>query len=249
MTATAPCPRCGAANPPEAGACPVRLSVLGDQAGVQPERASGIVGDPPLPIADRALALPGLAAASPARDVRSRLRRPLAAAGASLLISALGALAIYEVHRTMPPLPPGFERIARPQGLPSPLGGDEARWRHLQRPAPGSGMAVAEPPAPAGVPPVGATPLGGDVTAATGASQPSSPAQPRPATPASPERGEIRPPEAQAGERLASLQRAQCGDQALLARIVCNERVRLRFCRGRWNAHPDCEVSIPEALN
>ncbi|KAA0222228.1 hypothetical protein EDM76_13600 [bacterium] len=44
------------------------------------------------------------------------------------------------------------------------------------------------------------------------------------------------------GDRLAAVQQAQCGSEALLARFVCNERVRLRFCRNRWNAHPDCEV-------
>ena len=53
-------------------------------------------------------------------------------------------------------------------------------------------------------------------------------------------------PVARSDERLAAIQQSLCGDQTLLARIVCSERVRLRYCRDRWNEHPDCETSAPK---
>lgn len=48
-----------------------------------------------------------------------------------------------------------------------------------------------------------------------------------------------------AAARLADAQ-AACSDEALVSRLICNERVRLRFCRERWNAHPDCLVETPK---
>jgi hypothetical protein len=45
--------------------------------------------------------------------------------------------------------------------------------------------------------------------------------------------------------RLAEAQQAGCADEGLISRLICNERVRLRFCRDRWNAHPDCMVEAP----
>ncbi len=41
-------------------------------------------------------------------------------------------------------------------------------------------------------------------------------------------------------DRLADRQLAECGASGSLGRSICNERVRLRFCRDRWNKHPDC---------
>ncbi|GAA4416738.1 hypothetical protein [Quisquiliibacterium transsilvanicum] len=45
--------------------------------------------------------------------------------------------------------------------------------------------------------------------------------------------------------RLAETQQAGCSDEGAISRLICNERVRLRFCRERWNAHPDCMVESP----
>lgn len=38
----------------------------------------------------------------------------------------------------------------------------------------------------------------------------------------------------------------QCGSQGFFGRLVCEERVRLSFCEGRWNSHPDCIVDDSE---
>ncbi len=43
-------------------------------------------------------------------------------------------------------------------------------------------------------------------------------------------------------QRLAGEQQAQCAGSEFISRFICNERVRLRFCRDRWNEHPDCKV-------
>lgn len=43
-------------------------------------------------------------------------------------------------------------------------------------------------------------------------------------------------------DRLAARQLAECGASGSLGRTICNERVRLRFCRERWNKHPDCRL-------
>lgn len=40
--------------------------------------------------------------------------------------------------------------------------------------------------------------------------------------------------------RLEQAQNEECGGAGVFSRMVCNERVRLRYCRGRWNEHPDC---------
>jgi hypothetical protein len=48
-------------------------------------------------------------------------------------------------------------------------------------------------------------------------------------------------------QRLKALQQAQCADAEFLGRFVCNERVRLRFCRDRWNEHEDCRVDQASA--
>ncbi len=42
--------------------------------------------------------------------------------------------------------------------------------------------------------------------------------------------------------RLRAAQDGQCADSNFFSRLVCDERVRLRFCRDRWNEHPDCTV-------
>jgi len=43
-------------------------------------------------------------------------------------------------------------------------------------------------------------------------------------------------------QRLAGEQQVQCAGSEFISRFICNERVRLRFCRDRWNEHPDCRV-------
>jgi len=166
------------------------------------------------------------------------------AVASTLLISAAGALAIYAVHRSMPAVPPGFERVARPAQAPKPPeSGDDARFRHLRRPEPGVNILAAQPPRLAAQP--DARPdAAASVAAVPRSSQ--SPAPPAQAQPGAAAAASARPqPPARTGERLAPLQAAQCGDESLLARVVCNERVRLRFCRGRWNDHPDCEAAKP----
>jgi hypothetical protein len=49
-------------------------------------------------------------------------------------------------------------------------------------------------------------------------------------------------PARNAPERLGPLQRTRCADSEFLMKLICDERVRLRFCQSRWNAHPDCIV-------
>jgi hypothetical protein len=57
------------------------------------------------------------------------------------------------------------------------------------------------------------------------------------APPALPPQAGTRP-----AQRLAAQQQSQCAGTEYLARLVCEERVRLRFCRDRWDEHPDCMV-------
>lgn len=198
MTATSPCPVCGAHNLIGARLCAV---------------CGGGLDDPAV----------------------ARRHRALGAIALVLLVSAAGVLAIYEIHRTMPPLPPGFERITRPApNLPSPESGDEARLQHLRRPEPGAGLVARAPIPGAGQ----RTETPANVAPPERLSQraPGTQARVQPTTPAS-----VAHPQ----QRLAALQQSQCGDQTLLARIVCDERIRLRYCRDRWNQHPDCTVSAP----
>ncbi len=46
-------------------------------------------------------------------------------------------------------------------------------------------------------------------------------------------------------QRLEQAQQEQCADTQFIGRLICGERVRLRFCRDRWNAHPDCTSTAP----
>jgi hypothetical protein len=48
------------------------------------------------------------------------------------------------------------------------------------------------------------------------------------------------------GGRLAGAQAEQCAEGNLFSRLICDERVRLRFCRNRWNDHPDCVIAEPQ---
>jgi len=48
-----------------------------------------------------------------------------------------------------------------------------------------------------------------------------------------------------APQRLEQAQQEQCADTQFIGRLICGERVRLRFCRDRWNAHPDCTSTTP----
>jgi hypothetical protein len=41
-----------------------------------------------------------------------------------------------------------------------------------------------------------------------------------------------------------SVSLAQCGSDVLITRIVCDQRVRRRFCEGRWGASPECASGI-----
>ncbi|MCO5108365.1 MAG: hypothetical protein M9907_14985 [Burkholderiaceae bacterium] len=224
MTETATSPRCGTQSPPGAGLGADRQAPLDTAAPP----------DAPAPL-DAAAPTP----ANAARPIGQRVRRGLGAAMLAALISAVGAFAIYEVHRTMPAVPPGFERVARgPAPVPPPDSGDEARLSHLRRPDPAfAPTAPTAPTAPAsdGRSPPAALPVEARSPSAAGPAQK--------ATAASPGRaGQPASVVARQGDRLAAVQQAQCGSEALLARFVCNERVRLRFCRDRWNAHPDCET-------
>jgi len=242
MTATAPCPRCGAQNAVDARQCDACGVALAEPTGPEAEEVGR---DDRAGESRQALELRAAA-------TRVDWRRVTAAVAATLLISAAGALAIYAVHRSMPAVPPGFERIARTSPAPPPPeSGDDARLRHLRRPEPGAGIVAAQP-APAAVQPDSRSARAATVASVAAAppapvpapvpapAQPSGP-QPAPAAAAS-----ARPQlQARSGERLAPLQATQCGGQSLLARVVCNERVRLRFCRDRWNDHPDCEAAKP----
>lgn len=97
----------------------------------------------------------------------------------------------------------------------------------------------------------------GSARAPTGADAVPGRAEPRPRPPGAPlQQGNAPPTNApvQAARdpapgapapRLAAQQQAQCADTSYLSRLVCDERVRLRFCRDRWNEHPDCMVEPP----
>lgn len=214
MMTASPCPSCGAPNAGTAAQC----------AGC----------GQPLPAPDPARRAP----APPFPG----LRRGLGATLLAVLIAALGAFAIYQVHRTMPQAPPGFERSGPSPGLsPEPSPGPASPASAASSSAPSSS------PAPQPVPPADAVPRTGTPDAAPPAPAAPEPvlrpeAAPAPAPPAdAPRSGGI-------ADRLAAVQRAQCGDEALLGRFVCNERVRLRFCRDRWNAHPDCIVGTSPGL-
>lgn len=219
MTATAPCSRCGTQNAVGARMC------VGCQA--------------PLDESAQAAAAPPLA---------RQLGRGLGAAVLATMISAVGALAIYLVHQTMPAVPPGFERVARvPETLPPPGSGDEARLSHLRRPEPGATVVArpeTTPEPPRGTAPAPLRPASepSGTVAAPASAEPARPQVAPNAERGAPAASAASAPAARAGDRLAAAQQAQCGSEALLARLVCNERVRLRFCRNRWNTHPDCEV-------
>lgn len=49
--------------------------------------------------------------------------------------------------------------------------------------------------------------------------------------------------EPSAPTRLKAAQDSQCAESNFFSRMVCDERVRLRFCRDRWNEHQDCVVN------
>jgi len=76
---------------------------------------------------------------------------------------------------------------------------------------------------------------GRDTAAATIQSSPAAPApavaSPRPAASV---------PEASRVASLADRQTAECGGTNALTGFICRERVRLNFCSGRWNQHPEC---------
>ena len=49
--------------------------------------------------------------------------------------------------------------------------------------------------------------------------------------------------------RLQVAQQEQCASAELFSRLICDERVRLRFCRDRWNEHPDCIVQAANRVS
>jgi hypothetical protein len=42
--------------------------------------------------------------------------------------------------------------------------------------------------------------------------------------------------------RLKDRQANECAGSAFLGKVVCEERSRVRFCKDRWNDHPDCQL-------
>jgi hypothetical protein len=178
--------------------------------------------------------------------------RNAAAAAIALSACAIGSLAIYLIHRTAPALPPGFERgtsveVAETRGMENLIADrsepaePETPTALAPNPAPDPAQAPAPAPAAAAAAPAAQAPDPAPPGAAMTRRQfrpPASPVGPQAATSAS------QTPRAQ--ERgLAAIQQAQCAEATMLGRVVCNERVRLRYCRERWNAHPDCVVAAP----
>jgi hypothetical protein len=43
--------------------------------------------------------------------------------------------------------------------------------------------------------------------------------------------------------RLKDKQTNECAGSAFLGKVVCEERSRVRFCKDRWNDHPDCQLN------
>jgi hypothetical protein len=43
--------------------------------------------------------------------------------------------------------------------------------------------------------------------------------------------------------RLKDRQANECAGSAFLSKVVCEERSRVRFCKDRWNDHPDCQLN------
>lgn len=52
-----------------------------------------------------------------------------------------------------------------------------------------------------------------------------------------------RPSAAAPFPKLKEAQEKQCAETNFFSRLVCDERVRLRYCRDLWNEHPDCMVT------
>lgn len=55
-----------------------------------------------------------------------------------------------------------------------------------------------------------------------------------------------RPSAASPAPKLKDAQEKQCAESNFFSRLVCDERVRLRYCRDRWNEHPDCMVNAQQ---
>jgi len=148
----------------------------------------------------------------------------------------------------MPP-PPSHEADPRTQ---TPADGSR-RDRVASATPPGArtqAPAAASTPPPRGRPSerterpgAGGAAAGQEVSAPPGgrAGDPASRAAPASTSPA--------PAAAASAQRLGAQQQAQCGDSSFVARFICDERVRLRFCRDRWNEHPDCNVETPRNSN
>lgn len=237
MIPTASCPRCGA---PASGAdfcaaCGAALDPPPEVSAAQPDA-------PP--------ALPARPVDAPPAIAQWWRRRHVAATAIALAACAIGAFAIFAIHRTMPAVPPGFERGAH---AVAPASGDEAEDLPEHRTEAGHAPAPhPETASSAGQRPEAEYPAGQQPEPGMPAVQATGPAPRENAAPAprfEAHAPDLRPPPeagaARSGERLAALQQAQCAETALLGRVVCNERVRLRYCRDRWNAHPDCIVAAP----
>lgn len=206
--------------------------------------------------------------------VSGRLRIALAAILA-LMLSALGAVAIYLIHSTMPQggqsSAPAAVSAREPSGRPATAqdrtaasprqtGGETSVPDLSQTPgeaAPKTAQGGAGAPEDGGTHAAedGGTPTvgGGGArvqsrTKAEDARPAALPAGRQPSAAADTARSP-RPPAAPAPPgktaRPASLAQAQasdCSQEGLISGFICKERVRLRFCRDRWNVHPDCQV-------
>ncbi|MCL4182875.1 MAG: hypothetical protein KJ011_05450 [Burkholderiaceae bacterium] len=170
--------------------------------------------------------------------------RHVVALAIALSACTIGSLAIYAIHRTTPAVPPGFERGERADvTVPAaPAEDTERPTSHRSEPDVPTAPAAQAPiaPAPTTPPPAMQAP---DPAPPGDAAPPPQFQGPAPAAELPP--ATSGPVATRGEERLAALQQAQCAGATMLGRVVCNERVRLRYCRERWNAHPDCIVAAP----
>ncbi len=206
--------------------------------------------------------------------VSGRLRIALAAILA-LMLSALGAVAIYLIHSTMPQggqsSAPAAVSAREPSGRPATAqdrtaasprqtGGETSAPVLSQTPgaaAPKTAQGGADAPEDGGT---RATEGGGTQTVEGSGARVQSPTKAEDARPATQPAGRkpsatadtarSAPPSAKPTPRgktsgpstLAQAQASDCSQEGLISGFICKERVRLRFCRDRWNVHPDCQV-------
>lgn len=116
---------------------------------------------------------------------------------------------------------PGYQYAARPApSAATPTGAADASANRQ------AGSVAATPDAKAALPAATAP--------AAVAQAPASQAAARPAA---------NPDQTLRAGSLESARESACGRESFVTRMVCNERVRWRYCQDRWNAHPDCMVN------